>query len=453
MAKVNPELFIIPEGDDSILVLPLEGMVAQVNAGVVRLLQTLDSGGVLPAGKVTDYLCKNRFVISDSEIVQAPDPAISPNAPFLPTSVNLFPTSDCNLRCIYCYGNAGEQKHCMSLAVAKAAVDAVVRNAAVTNSSKVAVSFHGGGEPTFGAAWTVLVDSVAYAKAKASDANLKLTTSIGTNGVLTESQLDWIVQNLDHVNLSFDGPEDIQNKQRPLSTGEGSYPHTLKTLRWFEDIDFAYDIRATITDESVLRMEEIVDFFSAICTRRSLHIEPADFCGRCLTSGGRGPEPQVFLKKYLAARAYAQHADKIDLSYASARVEKPTTHFCGAAGKNFSVTAQGDVTACHEVSLRSDPLKRIFFYGQYEEADQQFHFDMEKLSFLRRRTVHNLPGCSACFAKYGCAGDCLARVCRETGDIYDTTESSRCLINRGATLAKIQEKLNDSVQGESNEVE
>jgi len=84
---------------------------------------------------------------------------------------------------------------------------------------RIDVSFHGGGETTFGQSWQVVTRSVTLSREQASKWGLKLHTSLVTNGVLNDEKRKWLVTHLDSIGVSFDGPADIQNRQRPTASG------------------------------------------------------------------------------------------------------------------------------------------------------------------------------------------------------------------------------------------
>jgi uncharacterized protein len=71
------------------------------------------------------------------------------NGPPMPTTVTLFMTTGCNLRCTYCYASAGDTPHkSMELETAKRGIRFVARNAARLKRPQFEIAYHGGGEPT-----------------------------------------------------------------------------------------------------------------------------------------------------------------------------------------------------------------------------------------------------------------------------------------------------------------
>lgn len=331
-----------------------------------------------------------------------------------------------------------EKEITLPFETAKCAIDLVIENAIFKKEKVFGVIFHGGGEPTV--AWDTLKFSVEYAKEKAIKEGLKAKFNIATNGVVLRDQLDWIMENNMEVNLSIDGLEDIQNYHRPFSNGECSFNYVMDTIDRMNDMKYNFGIRTTVTDISVKYMDRIVEFFIHKCKAKRIHFEPVFSCGRCLTTGAHSPSPDDFIKGYRAAK---QVAEKFGTSiyYSGSRVGTITTSFCRASGDSFCVTPEGYVTSCYEVCSLDDPRSDTFYYGKYDNKMKIFEFFEEKLTYLRKRTIENLPFCKDCFCKYHCAGDCIAKT-SVNKDIMRIVNTSRCKINQALTLDQIINILN-----------
>lgn len=82
----------------------------------------------------------------------------------------------------------------MSLEVAKCGIDFVAANASKKGISCFEGLYHGGGEPTVH--WRVLTESFNYARQKAAALHLAVRTASASNGVLNDTQIEWIIANL-----------------------------------------------------------------------------------------------------------------------------------------------------------------------------------------------------------------------------------------------------------------
>ena len=430
---LSGDVFVVPSSGEcgTILYAPLYGNVLAVSSGVAQKLHSLATE---PSGR--DRLDLTQRAISELQGagiirefvekggVRVPRNTAAERQWSPPTRVTLFPTSRCNLRCVYCYADGGVKKTDMPEIIAKDAIDFVIANALEQKLRSAGVAFHGGGEPFVN--MPLVKIAVSYARRMARKAGLRLHVSSATNGVLTTKQREWILANLSSVSISLDGPSDIQDKQRPIKSGRGSFAQVSETIRHFEDRKFSYSLRATITDDNVNRMNEIVDCVRAVSSVTTLHLEPVVCSSRALAHG-ISVANEAFATNFIEARRYARTFG-IALYYSGGRCGSLTEHFCGGCGTNFFVTPDGYVSACLEVVDNAAPLAKHFIYGRHTPGG--FEFNKKRLGVLLRRSVHRLPACRHCFAKYNCAGDCPVKVVTTGASIYDTSFNPRCATNR-----------------------
>jgi uncharacterized protein len=353
---------------------------------------------------------------------------------FLPTALTLLLTTDCNLRCIYCYSEGGERisKTAPEGAI-KRAVDRVVNNASATRTDTVYLTIHGGGEPT--CAWKAMTAAVDYFQNTAASAKLRHITDISTNGVLTNAQREWIVKNIQSIQVSLDGPEQIQNQQRPKAGGSGSYADVMETIQYFEKNNVRFCIRSTVDQISPAEMESFVAELSRFSCCTSIHFEPLFFCGRCATSGVTPPAAKSFMEAYRAALKKGEETG-IRVWYSGVNAERFVTKYCGVSTPNFCITPEGHVTACYEVSSLDDPRASSFIFGRYDEDKKDFLLNEAMIEELQKRDVKNIPFCANCFCKYHCAADCAAKA-----HSLDGINNYRCLVNRELTMDQIVSPL------------
>ncbi len=434
---VEKELFVIPNEGNFVLYAPSMRAAVTVTGGVVRDLQTCEVSGEYPKGTICDTLLEVGILKENAPL---PKKITSVEKSYMPTSVTLFTTSDCGLRCIYCYASAGVTAKVMDFLVAKAAIDLIIENAIKLNEKKINVSFHGGGEPLYGASRLLVHKIVAYAKETSKVLGLRVSFSCATNGVLSMNELTWVAKNIDRLSLSVDGPPEIQDIQRPLKTGGKSSPHLERTLAFLEDHKISYGVRATITRLSVNRLTEVVKYIHRVAPSASMHIEPLFSCGRCATTGAEAPDANAFVEAFVIANKYAKSLGKM-LYNSGASVDRCDEYFCGASRGNFCVTPWGDVTSCYEVSLPSDERAKIFFFGAYNTSTDAFCFNEKQLATLRERCVSNITACKDCFMKFACSGDCPAK----SASMTDSQNGGfRCDENRSLGMNEITERASNS---------
>jgi uncharacterized protein len=435
-AQLNKILFVIQRDDGKYLIYsPLNRRIGLTNkSGANVIARFLDSESL--NDRDMQYI---RSLYESGLLTETPlkEPVTPENEGFMPHIVTLFPTSRCNLRCRYCYANAGWKDSEMNFATAKAAIDLVATNAGLLGLPQFTVGFHGGGEPTL--AWELITQAVDYAKAIAEQKGLETEIYAATNGMFNTKQRDYILKNFSNLNISFDGPPDIQNYNRPTASGAPSYALALKNMKCLDDNGFEYGVRATVTATTVNRLPEIAEWFSKELKIKYLHIEPVWLCGRCLTTGEEVPEDDDFIKNFLEAQEITEKAG-ISLLYSGLRYDALLSKFCGAAGNGFNVLPDGIVTSCYEITEADNPKAELFHYGRYDAASGQFVFDKVKLARLQQYAVEKIPYCRDCFCKWHCAGDCISKVFDLSGD-FTNQGSPRCKLNRKLTLIQLNKLL------------
>jgi len=440
--QVTCDLFSIPlKNNECLLYAPKVGFICEANKELYNLLANLDEIDQNALNKkqatVLEQLEENGVVNGSREIHIK---QYKPGA-FLPVNVTLVPTNQYKLRFIYCYASAGDfEVRSMKWETAKTAIDTIIRNAKTTGTSSINVGFHGGGEPLF--RWNFIQKVTTYAEEQCKRNDLKLKTYSATNGVLTQKQLDWIVRHFSDLNISFDGLPEVQDYHRPLPNGEGSFQYIDRTIKFLDSIGFNYGIRSTISDYNIDLMEESYNFIVQNYQPKTIQFEPVFQCGRCKTKS----EFNVSLEKF--ARLFQDIEQKnnernIRFIYSGCRVETLTNAFCGVTRDSFTITPEGFITACFEIASPEDPKSEIFFYGKINEHEEVV-IDDRKRKFLHELTVDNLEFCNDCFAKWHCAGDCVAKIGHS--DLLGDRGHDRCELNRQMVKDKLLKILHSHKQ-------
>lgn len=436
--SVNDDLFVIPDKDAFILYAPLAKSALMVNKAAVYSLQQFKAGnGIM----LTDHpsffrALEQSGILTRQNGVDISTPRASGNAGFDPDGVSLFLTTACSMRCIYCYAHGGDNPRYMTWEQAKAAIDWIVTHGARQGKKRLFVSFHGGGEVT--KALTLMKTCAAYARSRARMNGITAYMDAGLNGVMDRPVVDWVIRNLDGATVSLDGLPQIQDFQRPLADGSGSYAIVGAALRRMDEKRFNYSIRTTVTGNGIGTLAESVASIAANFNPKTIQVEPVFIAGRALSHHLTPVDPVQFVAAYRQAMQAARTNGK-ELRYSGARLDVTTTAFCkGACGNSFAVTPEGLVTACYEVMEGNDSRSAVFHFGQYDKNENAFVFDREKIDRLQTLTVANKPNCAKCFCKWHCAGDCPAKLAL-VKDAWDTSLNPRCYINRELTKDQIRD--------------
>jgi len=308
--------------------------------------------------------------------------------------LTLIPTLDCNLRCIYCYARGGDDKIYMSKEVAKAAIDAIRK---ISDAQVLSLHFAGGGEPFVN--FPVMDFAVQYARQLFRQVNV----AVVTNGIFGREQLEWIVENNVFVRISCDGV--AHDYQRPFPDGSPSRTIVEANIKNLVNLNVEFMVQWVITSINVQSMVESVDYFADLGVK-ILKPEPAHISETCRGSKELVPSPEEFAHNFIEMLKHIVAKDlslKIDTSYLS----RPTVgYYCGVYGANLMITPNGDITACIEITRRSEPLSDVMLYGRLLVDQAKFVFNDTALAKLRLLHFANYSTCKQCPLRLICKGGC-----------------------------------------------
>ena len=448
--SVTSDLFAIPYKDShQILYAPEVGFICSANQDLINLLaevDMLDPQKINEDQKAVLSKLKNAGVLNGNKKTGSfPKPAKE----FCPTAVTLFPTNQCNLRCQYCYASAGDDPSVsLDWDIAVNAVELVIDNNINRNSKQMSLGFHGGGEPLL--PWEFIKKIVQYSEKRCEEEGLSLRINSATNGVLNKGQLEWIVEHFSGLNISFDGLPEIQDTHRPLVNGRGSFAFVDETIRFLDEHNFPYGIRSTISTLNIDLMKECLEFIATNYKTKNVQFEPMFYCGRCKKNDDMTPEYEKFYHNFTECISMVSSYDNLRLSYSGFRVNGHITNsFCGVCRDNFSITPDGYITSCYEVTKKEDPKSDTFFIGKINK-NGQIELDEKRRLFLNSLTVDNLEYCKDCFAKWHCGGECVVKLGHD--DYQGERGHDRCKLNRIFLKDFLVKQLNiQEMKGGQNE--
>ena len=358
-----------------------------------------------------------------------PDPPPPPEyaRSFQPTLAVLLMTNRCQLRCTYCYADAGEVPAAdLDPETALAAINFVYQNARNTQADYFEVSFHGGGEPSL--AWELLQACTHYARQKTIPARITLTS----NGIWSDEHCQWIVENLDGISLSMDGRIETQNTQRPFSSGAGSFQTVWRNIQNLDQHGFDYAIRLTAAEPWQAFPKEI-EFLCKETHCKSLHVEPTFHIQRGTHGDPQPGDGDGFVNAFLEGADIAESFER-PLLYSGARLGLVQHTFCSAPFNALIVNPLNQLVTCYELAGREHPMNAISVIGSLTQTgmvlmDSQRE-NLHQLLAARRRA------CKDCFCYWSCAGDCYVRALTDPGaDVR--VRGERCQINRMITQGLI----------------
>jgi uncharacterized protein len=414
------DLSIIPVAGRYVLYRPLRRLAIAGNEALARVVagqaQALSRGDTLPdlPPSIAEFLSGIGFLEPD------PLPPPPPDETFQPAMAVLLLTSRCNLRCVYCYANGGEEAaEDLDPSVARAAIDHVHRNAVDLGRRRFELTFHGGGEPV--TAWHSLQAAVAYARAK----DLPCHISLVSNGVWTARQRDWLIRHVDSLTISLDGAPLTQDRQRPRPSGRGSSAAVMTTVRALDQAGASYGIRLTALPPWRDQLARDVEFVCRETGCRSMQVEPAFNTVRGEYRPPSPEEAEAFAAGFLAAWETARAAGR-QLTFSGARPWVLTAVFCTAPHAALIVTPAGRLVTCYEIAGPRHPLAHACGIGRIEAG--QVIVDEGNRAALLAGLAARRAACRDCFCYWHCAGDCHAKALSPASGAPGS--GTRCQMNR-----------------------
>lgn len=323
--------------------------------------------------------------------------------------------NECNLGCAYCYAGLGEYgapMKRMSDITAKQAVDFLMEQS--KQMKRVSIILFGG-EPTLN--WKQLVHIVTYGKKRAQQYGKEIDFSMTTNGtILTDSMIDFIVQENIGVSVSMDGDKETQDRTRPYKKdGVGSYDIVSRNAKKLIAKHKKKPVAARVT--LTKGYPNVLDTFEHL---RSLGFHEVGFA----------PVSEMDDTFYLDDRELNRLLDQFEqLTEQFINEAKENRYFgfsnlvnvlvelhrgvnksygCGAGIGFFAVSPSGELFLCHRFNEQKDYKMGDIYNGINEQY---------RTSLLQDLHVDNKTTCSRCPLKHTCAGGCYYEALERQGEI------------------------------------
>lgn len=334
-------------------------------------------------------------------------------------TILFFPTTTCNLRCIYCYASAGESPaSTISTEKAKVWLDYIFENAP-SHIKKVKLLFHGGGEPTN--AIKQLKEIWEIVKEKCKERGFKSVIHSISNGNFNQEVLEWFIKERALVFFSMDGPQNVHDLQRPRADGKGSYAPAIENMKKLKEGGINIGFRCTVTNINKNSLKEFVDLGKEFGVK-FLDFEPCNDFGRGSDLNDTNISSRDFIEKYLEAWEYGYEQGVLIKGFPAISLHAGRNYFCNNYSIiSFALTSEDMLSPCPEVSRKDDSAAPAFITGKIND-DGSIVFYEDRIKKLRDRKSENIEACRNCFLEYVCNGGCAIKSYRKTGDLLKVDE-------------------------------
>lgn len=316
-----------------------------------------------------------------------------------PVSLTLEAGPGCTLACGYCYARARPAGGGAPADAAVAAAARLVAEHARRERRPMVLGLHGAGEPLRELAR--LERATATVREQAARAGVPLALSVTTSGVVSDAVRRWLVDNVSVLTVSWDGPPEVHDRQRPRQDGRGSHEAVMDTLVAFAAARRGrLRLRSTVLRSSQRALPEAVvaldETLPASGAPRVFHLEPRFAAVR---GGGPHPEaptPEEFTRTFLDVLV-GLGTRRTVVETAQIRPQVEHGRHCLPWQDNLALHDDGGIGACF-----LDPTLTL---GAWSPG-AGVRLDAERIAELTRLTSTASPDCERCFLDRSCARYC-----------------------------------------------
>lgn len=337
----------------------------------------------------------------------------------IPKLIVLNLTTDCNMKCEYCYASAGEgNNEYMTFETSLKIIDELRR---INDNKEIKVLFHGG-EPLL--CFDIIKKIIEhYKRLLVHD---KIDYYIQTNCVLLDEEKIIYLNNNDvKISISIDGDDTKSNKCRILKNDINSIDIIKKSIFLLNKNKVKINVLSVLNKNNYNKIPEIIDFF----VENNIY----DFSFNYFIKGGRGNKnshlslsnEEVFIatksiieseEKYLKKGIKLNEKNVYYLLKTIITGQKRymcSNSPCGAGLNIIGVTPNGDVFPCDDLS--SQPQ---FCLGNIYNKPLDELLNSEIINYFANCNYENIEKCKDCELKKYCGAGCCSRKYYENGSIY-----------------------------------
>jgi len=415
--------FLVPVLDQWMIHAPLHGLTALLNDEERRAF--CGETEVPPSGRVRAL--RSKFLSPPERFPGAMEGEVCPS--FL----GIIPTRACNIGCVYCnFGGPTAKPLHMDPRIAVAAVDWMAERLVQAGREQFYVHFFGG-EPFVS---PEIIDIVVHrTRLVSAERGLVPYFDASTNGVFDAVRCSFVGDYFGGVVLSFDGPPEFHDRNRPAFGGRPTFKVVERTAKRLSNLPLDLCLRICITQDSVNHMEEMVAWMCDSFKPSYVNFEPLTPGELPERAGLQIPDPFDFAVN--CVRAYrAAEARGVKAVYAAAEIDEARISFCPVGSDALIVSLDGRVSACY---LLPEDWQRRGLDLDLGKVHTNGTVDIDFEALTRaRRLPFDKPRCDACFCQWSCAGGCHVNQTYPGASLeYDAF----CIQTRIVTVCRLLNKL------------
>lgn len=328
----------------------------------------------------------------------------------IPNSYVIKLTTDCNLRCKYCYMGEVTHKH------DNMSNEIFIRilNQIKSVCYKFTIYLHGG-EPC------KRLDLIRELKSWIEQECLKdrITIMLQTNGTFLNEELIGIIKSLNiNVGVSIDGIDSIANQARVFDGEKESVQLVIKNVKKLLDNNIDVGIFSVLSIYNINNILELVKYFAELGIKGFV-INPLVLWGNAQKMrNAMATQEQVYytyrnlidwLEEYNALHLKNEMVQERNLHWWFKALKEGKKGYmcngspCGAGIQTIAISPQGDVYICDQYYGDQN-----FYIGNILELDLQIIMQNVQGREGVFRNIYNIDSCRRCIWRFVCSGGCSA---------------------------------------------
>lgn len=333
-------------------------------------------------------------------------------------SMCLLVTMDCNLRCRYCFAEAGDygmkKRKLMSFETGKRALDYLLENSG--DRENLEVDFFGG-EPLMN--FDVVKQLVMYGRSREKDfINKHFRFTVTTNGILLDDEkTDFINREMSNVVLSIDGRKEVNDRMRTHINGSGTYDEIIEKYKKLVEKrkHQNYYVRGTFTKHNLDFTNDVLSLseqgFKEISAEPVVADAKKDYALTERDLPAIFSEYERLAQAILVSDKQGKHFNffhfMIDLDHGPCAIKR--LRGCSSGNEYVAVTPDGDIYPCHQ-------FVGVEKYRMGNIAEGKINSDIR--NEFAAANIYSKDDCKNCWAKFYCSGGCNANNYTYNGDIH-----------------------------------
>lgn len=182
-------------------------------------------------------------------------------------SLTIAPTMACNFRCVYCFEQGHYGHHLMTEEVQEKLFEFVKKR--LKDVKNIRITWFGG-EPLI--AMSVIEHLSEKFINLCNERDIQYKASIITNGYLLTPEITNKLKKLhvEYIQVTLDGPKEIHDARRPLTSGKGTYDVIIKNLLTVQGI-LPISLRINVDHNNIGAADEVIKVLSALDLTHSIY--------------------------------------------------------------------------------------------------------------------------------------------------------------------------------------